>query len=170
MLAGVTFQPSDAFQQVRVPQPSHAQPRSSSWRNRFAASPVSHRLRHLASVGKSPPLRLISSRSREKAGTTKSSCTAFQTCSSSVPPFDRGTLAGRTVGDIHGPDLVGARDRQSAQQIGINPVSWRGLRGVGTAIDGLHAHQPHERFDGSAADGEAALPEKARNMRLPAKG
>ena len=28
MLAGVTFQPSDAFQQVRVPQPSHAQPRS----------------------------------------------------------------------------------------------------------------------------------------------
>jgi hypothetical protein len=60
MLAGVTFQPSDAFQQVRVPQPSHAQPRGSSWRNRFTASPVSHGLRHLASVSKSPPLRLIS--------------------------------------------------------------------------------------------------------------
>ena len=71
MLAGVIFQPSDAFQQVRVPQPSHAQPRDSSWRNRFAASPVTRGLRHLASVSKSPPLRLISSRSREKAGTAK---------------------------------------------------------------------------------------------------
>jgi hypothetical protein len=65
--AGVTFQPSDAFKQVRVPQPSHTQPRGSSWRNRFAASPVSHGLRHLASVGKSPPLRLTSSRSGGRA-------------------------------------------------------------------------------------------------------
>jgi hypothetical protein len=35
----VTFQPSDALQQVCVHQPSHAQPRGSSWRNRFAANP-----------------------------------------------------------------------------------------------------------------------------------
>src|SRR5664279_1153638 len=144
MLAGVTFQPSDAFQQVRVPQPSHAQPRSSSWRNRFAASPVSHGLRHLASVSKSPPLRLIFSHSREKAGTTKSSCTAFQTCSSSAPPFSRDTPAGRTVGDVHGPDLVGPRDGKPAQQIGINPVSWRGFGGVGPTIDGLDTHPPHQ--------------------------
>src|ERR1019366_1923956 len=77
MLAGVTYQPSDAFQQVCVPHPSHAQPRGSSWRNRFAANPVSCGLRHLTSVGKSPPLRLIFSRSREKAG---SYCKIIEHC------------------------------------------------------------------------------------------
>lgn len=92
--AGVKIQPSDAFKKVRVPQPSHAQPRSSSWRNRFAASSVSHGLRHLASVGKSPPLRLTSSRSRERAypGTATSTPPglAFQTCSSNFTPMRAG--------------------------------------------------------------------------------
>ena len=121
MLAGVTFQPSDAFQQVRVPQPSHAQPRSSSWRNRFAASPVSRELRHLASVGKSPSLRLILSRSREKAGTIKSLCFAFQTCSSSAPPFNRDTLAGRTIRDVANPRLVGRGHGEVAiEKVGRN--------------------------------------------------
>ena len=47
---------------------SRAQPRGSAWRNHFAASPVSRRLCHLASVSKSPPLQLTSSHSRERAG------------------------------------------------------------------------------------------------------
>ena len=106
-LAGVTIQPSDAFKQVRVPQPSRAQPGGSSWRNRFAASPVSHGLRHLASVGKSPPLRLTSSRSRGRA------CPVLQRqrlrvlhsrhAQAASPPCRRATLAGRTVVLIHPP-------------------------------------------------------------------
>lgn len=88
------FQPSDAFQQVRVPQPSHAQPRNSSWRNRFAASPVSHGLRHPASVSRSPPLQLTSPPSRGRAcpGTAMSTPPghAFQTCSSSFTPKQAG--------------------------------------------------------------------------------
>src|ERR1039458_3224110 len=136
MLAGVTFQPSDAFQQVRVAQPSYAQPRSSSWRNRFAASPVSRRLRHLASVSKSPPLRLIFSHSREKAGTTKSSCTAFQTCSSSAPPFSRDTLAGRTVGDVASPRRVG----RGRGEVAIQKV--RRNRQIMPAVGGGDAKAP----------------------------
>ena len=110
--AGVTFQPSDAFKQVRVPQPSHAQPRSSSWCNRFASSSVSRGLRHLASVGKSPPLRLTSSRSRGRAypGTATSippeSCIPCNAQAAS-PPSGRATLAGRTIGEIRNPELVG---------------------------------------------------------------
>lgn len=67
-----------------------AQPGGSSWRNRFAVSPVSHVLRHVVSVGNSPPLQLISCRSRERAcrGTASSTSRglAFQACSSSSTP------------------------------------------------------------------------------------
>src|ERR1035437_3591706 len=145
MLAGVTFQPSDAFQQVRVPQPSHAQPRGSSWRNRFAASPVSHGLRHLASAGKLPPLRLISSRSRGKAGTMKSLCLAFQTCSSSAPPFKRDTLAGRTISLIDSPGATsGAAEAIPAfdelRCIPLHPTQYGGVSKVQPTLR-HHLHQ-----------------------------
>jgi len=111
--AGVTFQPSDAFQQVRVPQPSHAQPRDSSWRNRFAASPVSHGLRHPASVSRSPPLRLTSSRSRGRAcpGTAQFQFRRVlhsKHAQAASPPNGRATLAGRTPGNVPAPHLIGS--------------------------------------------------------------
>ena len=43
------------------------------------------------------------------------SSTAFQTCSSSAPPSNGDTLAGRTIADVRGPDLIGPRDGQIAQ-------------------------------------------------------
>ena len=106
----MTIQPSDAFQQVRVPQPSHAQPRGSSWRNRFAASPVSHGLRHLASAGKLPPLRLISSRSRGKAGSRLLSHRALHSkhAQATSPPCRRAPLAGRTIGFVDSPGTPAA--------------------------------------------------------------
>lgn len=95
----MTIQPTDAFKQVRVPQPSHAQPGGSSWRNRFAASPVSHGLRHLASVGKSPPRRLTPSRSRGGAcaGIATSTPPGLHSrhAQAASPPYGRATLAGR---------------------------------------------------------------------------
>ena len=50
------------------------------------------------------------------------------------------------------PDLVRARDRQAAQQIGIDPVA--GLRPgcARTAVERLYPHFPHQRFDMPAAD------------------
>ncbi len=44
------FQPTDADQPVRVPQPSSTQPRGASWLNGFASRPVFHGLRHPANV------------------------------------------------------------------------------------------------------------------------
>ena len=104
----MTIQPTDAFKQVRVPQPSHAQPGGSSWRNRFAANPVSHGLRHLASVGKSPPLRLTPSRSRGRACPPVLRHQLHRVLHSrhaqaASPPYRRATLAGRTVRFVHAP-------------------------------------------------------------------
>src|ERR1019366_834493 len=54
------------------------------------------------------------------------------------------------VADVHCPGLIRTRDGQITQQVGVNPVSWRGFGRVGLAIDGLDAHPPHQRFDMSA--------------------
>jgi hypothetical protein len=123
----VTFQPSDAFQQVRVPQPSHAQPGDSSRRNRFASSPVSHGLRHLASVSKSPPLRLTSSRSRRRACSwyrhiNFSRWMHSRHAQAASPPYGRATLAGRTFGSVGEPFLI----RGGRTEITIDEILRRG--------------------------------------------
>jgi hypothetical protein len=46
---------------------------------------------------------------------------------------------------VHGPSLIGPRSRDTAQQVGIDPVSWRGLGGIRSAIESLDAHAPHQR-------------------------
>src|SRR3954454_15976264 len=56
------------------------------------------------------------------------------------------------VGQIHGPDLVGARDRQIAQQVRINLVPRRRLGGIWLAVNGLDPHALHQRGDMSAAN------------------
>jgi hypothetical protein len=53
------------------------------------------------------------------------------------------------------PDLVGTIDLQTAQQIGIDLVARRGLRGVRPAIDRFDAHAFHQRGDVAAADLDA---------------
>src|SRR3979411_814952 len=47
------------------------------------------------------------------------------------------------IGDVHGPDLVRARDRHAAQQIRIDLVGWLALGGTGTTIERLYPHPPH---------------------------
>jgi hypothetical protein len=58
----------------------------------------------------------------------------------------------RDVRDVHGPDLVGSDDRQVEQEIGVNLVPRRWLRGVGLTIDRLDPHALHQRGDMSTAD------------------
>src|ERR1035441_1646235 len=48
------------------------------------------------------------------------------------------------IGNVHCPNLIGPRDRESAQQVEINPVPWRGFGGVRSAIESLDAHAPHQ--------------------------
>src|SRR3954465_12913497 len=65
------------------------------------------------------------------------------------------TARHRNVGDIHGPDLVGARDRQIAQQVRIDLVPRRRLGGIWLAVNGLDPHPLHQRGDMPAANLEA---------------
>src|SRR5881396_1431746 len=58
----------------------------------------------------------------------------------------------RNVGDVHGPDLVRARDLHAAQQIWIDLVARFGLGGARTAIERLYPHPPHQRLHMPAAD------------------
>ena len=51
-----------------------------------------------------------------------------------------------------GPDLVGPRHRQVAQQVGVDLVPRAWLRGVRPAVDRLDAHPLHQRRDVTAAD------------------
>ena len=77
------------------------------------------------------------------------------------PVDDRGQIdkAARhgDVGDVHGPNLIGPRDREAAQQVGINLLPWRGFGGVGLPIERLHAHSPHQ----GRAHGSGPLPAPA---------
>src|SRR5215212_8657625 len=59
------------------------------------------------------------------------------------------------VGEVHGPDLVGSVDRHPAQQVRVDLVARRRLRGVRLAIDRLDAHAPHQRGDMPTADRHA---------------
>ena len=63
---------------------------------------------------------------------------------------------------------LGPRDGLAAQQIGIDPVPWRRLGGVGPAIDGLDAHPPHQRCNVTATNCQALLPEQV--AKHPATG
>src|ERR1022692_4771690 len=48
------------------------------------------------------------------------------------------------IGNVHGPNLIGPRDRETTQQVGINTASWRGFGCVWSAIESLDAHAPHQ--------------------------
>src|SRR5712672_848024 len=58
----------------------------------------------------------------------------------------------RDVGDVHGPDLVWARDLHAAQQIRMDLVAGFRLRRARTAIERLYLHPPHQRLHMPAAD------------------
>jgi len=49
------------------------------------------------------------------------------------------------VGEVHRPDLVGPDDRQVTQEIRVNLMPRRRLRGVGLAINRLDPHALHQR-------------------------
>jgi hypothetical protein len=51
--------------------------------------------------------------------------------------------------------LVRPYDRQLAQEIGIDLVTWLWFRGAGPAIDRLDPHALHQRCDVLAADLDA---------------
>jgi hypothetical protein len=61
----------------------------------------------------------------------------------------------RDAGDVGGPDLVGPRHRQLAQQIGIDLVARRRLRDVRSPVDRLDRHLLHQRRNLQAADLDA---------------
>src|ERR1019366_1218997 len=54
--------------------------------------------------------------------------------------------------------------------IRIDPVAWRGFRGVWLAIDGLDSHPFHQRLDMPAADLQALLPQQAAQHSAAGKG
>ena len=115
--------------------------------------------------GKSPPLRLTPSRSRRRA------CSLLQHqrhramhsrhAQATRPPSGRASLAGRTVGDVGNPDLVGLPDREGALQPvrcqnrwPANNDPWHLVSVYG--LDFILAHDPgHAVF-------AAALPSYAR--------
>src|ERR1700687_4941939 len=76
---------------------------------------------------KSPPLRLTPSRSRRRA------CSLLQHqlrrvmhsrhAQATRLPYGRVSLAGRTVGDVGSPHLIGPLDDHSAEQIGVDGVT-----------------------------------------------
>src|SRR5713101_2830981 len=76
--------------------------------------------------GKSPPLRLTPSRSRRRA------CSLLQHqlqramhsrhAQATRPPSRRASLAGRTVGDVRSPRLIGSFDRDIGEQVRIDLV------------------------------------------------
>ena len=61
----------------------------------------------------------------------------------------------RHVGDVHRPDLVGAVDVMPAQQVRVDLVPRRWLRGVRLAVERLDAHPLHQGRDMPAADVDA---------------
>ncbi len=61
-----------------------------------------------------------------------------------LPPYGRATLAGRTIGHIRTPHLVGTRNRNTSQQIRINLVLRMGLTCLGTRGHPRQAHHPHQ--------------------------
>src|SRR5690606_7733501 len=61
----------------------------------------------------------------------------------------------RDVGDVHGPGLVGRRDRAVAQQVRIDLVSRVPAAGAGFAVQRLDAHPSHQCGDVLAAHGHA---------------
>ena len=159
----MTFQPSDAFKQVRIPQPTHAQPGGSSWRNRFAASPVSHGLRHLASVGKSRPLRLTSSRSRGRACSLLQLRRALHSrhFQATSPPCGQARLAGRTIGHVGHPQCIGRiRVESTLHQIRCWPLTrvTPGCHDVSsTPADALQACLAHQASHTLAANCHALV-------------
>jgi len=52
--------------------------------------------------------------------------------------------AGRTIGDIARPNLVGLINAQAPQKIRIDLMPRVGLRGLGARVYGLNAHQLHQ--------------------------
>ena len=61
------------------------------------------------------------------------------------PPYRRASLAGRTVGKVGGPSLVGALDGHFQEQIRADAMRLIGLAGARLAVDRLDAHAAHER-------------------------
>ena len=56
------------------------------------------------------------------------------------------------VSDVHRPDLIGSRHRQLSQEIRVDLVAGRRLRGVRLSVDRLDAHSLHQRRDVKTAD------------------
>ena len=76
----------------------------------------------------------------------------------------------RDVGDVHGPDLVGAVDRQPAQQVRVDLVPRRWLLGVRLAVERLDAHALHQVATCRRPMSIPSRLSRSRSIRLPAKG
>lgn len=64
------------------------------------------------------------------------------------------------IGDVDRPDLVRPRDRQLAQEIRVDLVPWRRLRGVRAPIDRRDPHALHQCRDVQPPDVEALANEE----------
>ena len=61
------------------------------------------------------------------------------------------------IGDVNRPDLIGACNLQSAQQVRINRVFRRTFAGILARINGLNPHFPHMPIDGFVIDEQIFL-------------
>src|SRR5713101_5185382 len=77
--------------------------------------------------GKSPPLRLTPSRSRKRARSLLrhqlQRAMHSRHAQATRPPSRRASLSGRTIGDVHAPDVIGALDGEMAQQVRVDLVA-----------------------------------------------
>lgn len=68
------------------------------------------------------------------------------------PPCWRATLAGRTIGNVCTPDLIGSDDCQTPQEVRVHLVLRVLLAGVGARGHASQAHEPHEALHPFAVD------------------
>ena len=73
-------------------------------------------------------------------------------------------LRNRDVRDVRAPHLVRTVDRQTAQQVRVNPVLGVGHAGARLPVDRLHAHQPHQTAHPVPADDHALAAQMARHL------
>ena len=59
-------------------------------------------------------------------------------------------MAGRTIGHVRTPDLIGSGDDQTPQKIGIDAMTRTRGTGLALGVQGLDPHDPHEPLDALA--------------------
>lgn len=168
MYAEATFQPTDADEPVRAPQPSDTSPGNHHGVTVSPQSPLPASYVTLPVGSRSPPLGLTLPHSRKQARQIP----PFSMRSKPIPP--RFLRARRTVGDVGEPYLV----RRGGDEVALEKI-W-GDREIVTAVGGPHlawlrhdgpdAIAAHQSLDATAAGSAAMSPQLGMDARAATIG